>query len=220
MAKRELFENLERIANAIATQFGPLCEVVLHDLHTPEESIICVAGNVTERQVGGPVTDFVLSMLAQPKTPQDMVDYTARTRDGKTLKSSTIFVRNREEHAIGAFCINFDVTPLLAARGHIGELVTASTPLEVEKSFSADVPDLLDSIIQDSFRRVLDWAESAEGLCKDDRQTLVANLDAQGVFRIQNSVPKVASILGVSRYTIYKDLKDIREESVMSSKGG
>ena len=220
MSKEEVFENLERVASAIATQFSPLCEAVLHDLKRPEASITFVAGNVTGRQAGGPVTDLVLNLLAKSESPDDVVDYTSRTRDGRTLTSSTVFIRDADGHPIGVFCINFDVTSLLAASGCLQELVTPSTPLEVQKSFSTDVPDLLDSIIRESLRRELDGGDSDERFSKEKRQNLLADLDAQGVFRVQNSVPTLAGILGVSRYTIYKDLKDIREESVLSGVEG
>lgn len=219
MTRKELFENLQRVATAIATQFGPMCEVVLHDLQTPEESIVFVAGDVTGRKVGGPITDFVLSLLAHHETSEDVLGYTARTRNGKTLKSSTVFVRNTDGLPVGVFCINFDISSLLSASKHLEDLVTPSTPLEIEKSFPTDVPDLLGSIIEESFRRVLDGTESASKLCKEERQILINDLDCQGVFQIQNSVPTVGSILGVSRYTIYKDLKAVREKPALTDKG-
>ena len=212
MSKEVIFENLQRVATAIATQFGPDCEALLHDLGKPESSIVFLAGDVTGRRVGGPVTDLVLERIAASDSPEDVIDYTSHTRDGRTLTSSTVFLRGTDNQPIGVFCINFDVTDLLAARDTLSEIVSPSTPIEVDKSFSTDVPDLLDSIIQESLGRVLGESHTKSSLGKSKRQILVADLDARGVFQIQNSVPSVAETLGVSRYTIYKDLKELRNQ--------
>src|SRR3990170_4461078 len=47
---------LQPLVDAIGKTVGPHCEVVLHDLRTPEHSIVAVCnGAVTNRRVGGPV---------------------------------------------------------------------------------------------------------------------------------------------------------------------
>ena len=96
MDKQILFENLSRLALALEKQFGPDCEVVVHDLSRPENSIVCIAGNVTGRRIGGPLTDFVLGLLENDEHPDDTIGYSARTGDGRTLKSSTIFINDEK----------------------------------------------------------------------------------------------------------------------------
>ena len=55
-------EMLKQIAQALAAQFGPGCEVVIHDLAAkdPEKSIVYIVnGHVTGRRVGdGPSTSW------------------------------------------------------------------------------------------------------------------------------------------------------------------
>ena len=190
-----LFDHFIQIAAALSEQFGPHCEVVIHDLSQPESSIVYITGNVTGRSVGGPMTDFVLGLLKQAKYPEDVIGYTAHTRDGKTLKSSTIFIRDDSRNPIGVFCINFDVTPLLAASEQLIELATSTTPVEVDKSFSADVPDLLQNMIQKSLRRVLnrnDLLEINGNVNVEQRRAIIADLDAQGAFKILKATPIVA----------------------------
>jgi predicted transcriptional regulator YheO len=176
-----------------------------------------VAGNVTGRSVGGPVTDFVLNLLAAKETPDDVVDYTTQTADGRTLKSSTIFIRDNTGAPIGVFCINLDVTGLLAASRRISELATASSALAVHKSFSKDAPNLLASMIRESMERVVGPYDPNEDLTREKRQELVGDLEARGVFRIRRSVPTVADVLGVSRHTIYKDINEIKEQLISSN---
>lgn len=213
MCKEEIFENLIRIAAALTAQFSPSCEVIVQDLSRPEHSIVFVGGNITGRRIGGPATNFILRMLKDDKTPEDIIGNLAHTRDGKTLKSSTVFIKDRRGRPIGVFCVNFDTTPLLTASKQLAELAAPATPIEIEKILSADVPNLLQDMIQDSFRRVLNEKEPNEhtgGLSKEQRQAVLLDLEKQGALRIRNAVPILSDIFRVSRYTIYKDLKAIR----------
>ena len=206
--KENLFDNLAHVADALAQQFAPFCEVVIHDLARPDNSIIHISGDVTGRHIGGPMTDFVLGLLEQEKQPDDVVGYIAHARDGKTLKSSTIFIRDEKEEPIGVFCVNFDVTPLLAADRELTKLAQANTSMEVDKSFSADVPNLLQEMIQKSVHRILKCNSLIElngNVTTEERRAVVADLDAQGAFRIRKATSIVADIFSVSRYTIYKD---------------
>ncbi|MEA1962196.1 MAG: PAS domain-containing protein [Bacillota bacterium] len=49
---------------------------MVHDLCKPETSIIYVAGNVTNRKIGGPVTNFVLEKLRNHSNScEDLIGY-------------------------------------------------------------------------------------------------------------------------------------------------
>ena len=208
--KHHLFDNLARVADALAKQFDPFCEVVIHDLAKPEKSIVHIAGNVTGRRLGGPMTNFVLSLLRQSDHPEDMTGYLARTREGRTLNSSTIFIRDDDDTILGVFCINLDITVLLSASDQINQFALPSSAIEVDKSFSNDVPDLLHQMIQTSLKRVLKTSsleEYDQSITPELRRTILADLDEQGAFRIRKAIAMIADMFGVSRYTIYKDLK-------------
>lgn len=91
---------LRPLVGAIAGMLGPDCEVVLHDLRTPEQSIIAIANeHVTGRTLGGPVVggplnDIALEWLHQPGEDGQMRLYETRTRDGRALKSISIIYRD------------------------------------------------------------------------------------------------------------------------------
>lgn len=223
MSNQELFENLKRIASAVASQFGPSCEVVVHDLSHLENSIVFIAGDVTGRQVGGPVTDFVLGLLNQEQSPEDLVGYMAQTRDGKALTSSTVFLKDKRGRPIGVFCINFDVTYLVEASKHLTRLATPRTPIKVDKSFSADAPNLLQDMIEESLQRIIGGRHldgQSDAVSRDQRLAILADLDAMGAFKIRNAVPIVADLFDVTRYTIYKDLKLLRKTMATALNGG
>lgn len=212
--KERLFSNLGQVADALAAQFAPFCEVVIHDLSHPDDSIVHIAGDITGRCIGGPMTDFVLGLLEQDDNPDDVVGYTAHAPDGKTLKSSTIFIRGEEGLPVGVFCINFDLSPLLSAGRELAQLTKAATSIEVNKSFSADVPNLLQEMIHKSLQRVLNCnhvSELNDGIGKEERRKVIADLEAQGAFRIRKATSIVAELFEVSRYTIYKDRNAVEE---------
>ena len=64
---------LKQIAADLASQFGPDCEVVIHDLKTsePEHSIVYIVnGHVTNRDIGdGPMLFLMRSAIRKKEQP-------------------------------------------------------------------------------------------------------------------------------------------------------
>ena len=91
---------LKQLADGLARQFGPDCEIVIHDLkkHDLEHSIVHINnGHVTNRQEGDGPSKVVLETLHKdPASLKDHLGYLTRTSNGKILKSSTIYIRNEE----------------------------------------------------------------------------------------------------------------------------
>ena len=64
---------LKQLANDIASQFGPDCEVVIHDLKTtePEHSIVFIVnGHVTNRDVGDGPSSAVFDAIRNIRQDQ------------------------------------------------------------------------------------------------------------------------------------------------------
>ena len=91
-------ENPEQIAKAIAAQFGSNCEVVLHELSgkSAYSSIVAIEnGHVTGRKVGDGPSHVVLEQLGhEDDNAEDQLGYLTRTKDGKILKSSSVYIRD------------------------------------------------------------------------------------------------------------------------------
>ena len=119
-------EFYKRLAHGLALQFGPNCEVVVHDLETEDvdRSIVVIEnGHVSGRKLGDGPSHIVLeSMHEGTADVHDREPYLTKTADGKLLKSSTIFIRNDEGKPVGILGINFDITLMKA-------LSARSTPL-------------------------------------------------------------------------------------------
>lgn len=204
-----VFELLARVARAAVATLGPECEVVVHDIRNPEHSVVAISGELTGRTVGAPVPDPEFLPVAVDAKREDVLRRTAITPSGRELISSTVWVRDTHGQAVGALCFDVDVSGLRQARDliqrHIGIDVPATRPLPTFASSLAE------------FTRTAVGTALAEGarqgrLRKAERSRVVRHLHSQGVFALRGSVDAVAAELGVSRASIYADLKELQGE--------
>ena len=199
---------LKQIAAALAAQFGPSCEVVLHDLASqdPEQSIVHIEnGHVTGRQVGdGPSTVVMEQMLRGQADPADHLAYLTRTPDGKVLKSSTVYIRDSRGRVDAILSINYDISALLMAESALGGLVRTAEPSaeKQERITVLSVSDLLDGLIE----------ESVALMNKDDKVRAIQFLSQHGAFLVTKSGDKVAKYFGISKYTLYSYIDTKQEE--------
>ena len=194
----------------LAEVLGDDAEVVLHELSHPHDSVIAIAGNVTGRRVGAPLTDLILRLLRQGKLESNLLNYESRGPDGKLLRSSTILIRDDAGQLIGCLCINFDLTKWTVAKYAI-DSYCRTTPLagDVAETFTHDIESMLLSNIEEVIR----MQETPVTLMKKaDKLAVVSELDQRGVFLVKGAVTRVASMLDVSRYTVYNYLEEIRHQ--------
>ena len=214
MAEREtLFNNLKTAADVIVKMFGLHCEVAVHDLRNPHASLIHIAGHVTRRKKGAPITDLVLKALRRDgDAVQDMVNYHTRTRDGRVLKSSTAFIRNKAGKVIGAFCINFDTTEFLNATALIDALVKTETLPEADhrETFAVSVEATLEALIDEAINHI---GKQPSTMSKTERMALIQLLDQMGAFYMKGAVVSVANVCGVSKFTVYNYLNEARRKN-------
>jgi len=207
-----LFKTLTQIADALVKTFPRSFEVVIHDLSNPQASIKHIAGDVTRRKPGGPVTDLVVKALHQEKHQiQDRSNYKTTTRDGRTLKSTTSFIRDSQGEVVAAFCLNFDMTDYLNA-SHALEMFTTtanafnSSEAKVE-TFTTSITETIEVLFQQAVAKI---GKESASMCMEERIDLVRELESSGVFQIKGGVEQIAMLMGVTKYTIYNYLKKSR----------
>jgi len=140
------------IAKGIASTIGKNCEVVIHNLETPESSVSFIAGNVTSRSLGAPATNLVLETLRSTgDASEDLICYKTVAKDGLTLKSSTMFIRDSYGKIIGCLCINIDLTEFIFCQKILGRFTgtPGDPPGSVkDEHFAQDVVEVIESLIQ------------------------------------------------------------------------
>ena len=205
------FEFAARAAKGIAGQFGRNCEVVVHDLRggDTEHSIIAIEnGHVTGRSVGDGPSHIVLESLKETsESLEDRVSYLTKTSDGRVLRSTTIFIRDEDGKVIGLMGINYDISMLVAVDGVIRDLTGTDTQTSEPESISRNVADLLDELLEQSVRLI---GKPTALMSKDDKIRAIKFLDDSGAFLVTKSGPKVCEYFGISTYTLYSYLDEIR----------
>ena len=203
---------LKQVAAGIAAQFGSSCEVVVHDLsRDPDRSIVFIAnGHVSGRKVGDGASNVVMEQLrTQDPEPKDHLCYLTKTPDGKILKSSTVYIRDRKGKVSAILAINYDISRLILMEEALHDLTSTGEEVPSEPERITNVSDLLDELIQQSVALV---GKPAAVMNKEDKVKAIQFLSQNGAFLITKSGDKVARYFGISKYTLYSYIDMNKQE--------
>jgi predicted transcriptional regulator YheO len=209
---------MQPLVKAVGATVGQHCEVVLHDLRVPEHSIVAIAnGRVTGRRVGGPVIggpmkDVALKMLDSRVGDSTLsIGYTTHTRDGRELRSTSLTLRTPEGKPVLAFCINVDLSALTMARLLLEEFSKAEPVAEgsakADETPQMEVAEVIEQMIREALQ---EGGKPAKFMDRSERLRAVRTMHEHGLFLIRGGVERAAAALGVSRFTLYGDLKEVR----------
>ncbi len=207
---KTIFKILRQMADAVSKTIGRNCEVAVHDFDDLNKSLVYLAGDVTGRKTGAPITDLVVKALhTEGEKIKDRYNYKTTTKDGRSIKSSTIFIRNSTGNVIGAFCINIDTTELLNASQVIEEIVKTIdfNGNDNRETFAATIGETIEALFEQA---VSIAGKQPATMSTSEKIRLVEVLESKGAFQIKGSVDQAAMMIGVSKYTIYNYLQKIR----------
>lgn len=203
-----IFNMAMRTADMLVNMFGPRCEVAVHDFSDLKKSLVYLAGNVTGREMGSPSTNLVLNELTKPVAEiEDIPNYKTRLPNGITMKSSTIFLRDEGNQVVGALCINYDISMMMQYETEMQEFLMFNGTEEKSETFYSTVQE----VIEDMVDQVLSGFKKAPSMLSlEEKIECVRQLQDKGAFLIKGSTEYLASVLGVSKFTIYNYLQKIR----------
>ena len=205
MLSEERLSLLRQMAHGLAVQFGPACEVVIHDLTDgPEHTVVHIEnGHVSGRSLGSGPSHVVLESLRGGQQ-EDHLAYLTRTPDGKVLKSSTLFIRAPSGKPEAIFSINYDISALLTVEQAVRPLVTPREPSAKEpERITRSVSDLLDDLLRESVELV---GKPVALMDREDKIRAIRFLNDAGALLITKSGDKIAAFFGISKYTLYSYL--------------
>lgn len=208
MKQNNDFKFAARVAKALAGQFGENCEVVIHDLRDKdiEHSIVSIEnGHVSGRSVGDGPSRIVLESLRYEEH-EDRVSYLTRTTDGKVLRSTTVYIHDEDGKVIGLMGINFDISKLISAENILRSFTQFDEGSEPE-SISRNVADLLDELLMQSEKLI---GKPPALMSKEEKVRAIRYLNDNGAFLVTKSGPKVCEFYGISTYTLYSYLDEIK----------
>ncbi|WP_430886121.1 helix-turn-helix transcriptional regulator [Fusibacter sp. JL216-2] len=202
------------LADMMAESFGNNCEVVIHDLTAPQNSVVYVAnGTITDRRIGQSFDHLIREVLLSKDFKKDYkANYTFKLPNGKKIKSSTSLIRDSEEKVIGAFCINFDIDTFINMQAFMNMFLSDNTYTSEEVAVQTidsfdNVSDIIDTLIENTVGNV-----DIKQMKRSENIELVRFMHDKGIFLAKGSVDKVAKRLQVSPVTVYSYLDEIKKK--------
>lgn len=208
-------EFYKRLAHSLALQFGPNCEIVVHDLETEDmdHSIVAIEnGHVSGRKLGDGPSHIVLESMNEDATEvHDRAPYLTKAADGKLLKSSTIFIRDDDGNPVGIMGINFDITLMKAFERSLEALTgTGDKGYTEPDPITKNIGDLLEDLLRECEQYV---GKPAALMTKDERIRAIGYLDRRGAFLISKSSERACEFFGISKYSFYSCLNEAKAEA-------
>ena len=210
----------------LGATLGPDYEVVLHEILPETSRVAAIAnGSISGRSVGAPITNAALRMIMQKQyeTSDYNLNYTGQLANGKTIRSSTMFIKDGGK-LVGLLCINFDDSRYRAISDHILKLchpdlfvtdVLAQPLPESEDDISArSSPEKFrnsaDAVALDAINRELERMGVTSGhLTHSERLQVITSLESAGIFLLKGAIKSAAAALGCSTASIYRYLSQI-----------
>ncbi|ACR32062.1 helix-turn-helix transcriptional regulator [Burkholderia glumae] len=198
-----LIEQVRTIAQGLGEMFAPFTEVVVHDLRTPENSIIAIHNNLSGRAVGDPTTELGLARIADSDYPPLLTNYANRFADGRPAKSASIGIKDANGDYVAALCLNVDVTLFRGIQGLLNQFCQTG-PDQLGETLD---PANADAIRERIDRFAMTLATTPRSLKTEQRRELMQALRAEGYLEVRRAMEVIAQHLGVSRATVYNDAK-------------
>lgn len=216
-------KNYTKIVKGIAKQFGKNCEVVLHDYAQPyENTIIYIAnGHITGRTIGDCGTNLGLEILRGVTENEDQYNYITQIRNGRIVRSTSIYLKGENDEPIGSICINLDITDMLAIKNMMEDLTFNNNDLHngsgngtiqqpPQEIFPSNINGLLDSLIE---RAIAEIGVPVCNMTREQKISVLSYLDHHGAFLIKKAGEQIASSLDISKFSLYNYLEEIRAEN-------
>ena len=206
-------ERLKVIAHGLAIQFGPSCEVLIHDLQRDlDTSLVYIEnGTITNRHVGDGPSHVVLDVLNYDDGSEGRFGYLTKTKEEMIVESSTMYIRDDNGNIDYLLGINQDITEFVMMHRSLESLIGIGQAENgtVEK-ITTSVSELLDDLLLEAERLV---GKPGPLMNKVERLKAISYLNEKGAFLISKSSEKIAEYFNISKFTLYSDLNTVKEES-------
>ena len=200
----DVWKQYEPLIEAIVELFHPFVEVAVHDLE--QGKVVAIYHNISQRRIGeaSPLKELKVSVK---DFPAYFKPYYKQNWDGRSLKCTSITLRNSKGLPVGLICINVDVSffqdgfRLLETFLKIKD--EAENPIE---TFGSPFESQANTMIQHYLE---EKKLSLNHLNRDQKKELVQELYRKGLFNFKNAVPFIAKKLKTSRASIYNYIKQM-----------
>lgn len=210
MTDDQLLQTFTPLVDFLAEAFGENTEVVLHDLSTPEHSVIALRnGHLSGREIGNPMTDLANKIIKDRRYEREnfVTNYYGYS-NGRAFVSSTFYIKN-DNRLIGLLCINSDTTQARELKELFDHFMhrfdVDEEHLHLKENLENPVVSMAHSLITKAIQEV---GVSPSRMTKCEKVKLVHKLNSQGILLMKGAVPEIAKQLAISEPTVYRYLKE------------
>lgn len=195
---------------------GPDYEIVLHDVSTPDQSVLRIINNhISSRGEGSPLTDLAINLIQtkEYETKNFVTNYLGKTKAGKHLISSTYFIKEGNE-LIGLICVNHDTHVIQDIYEKLGSFLStlsidiASDKPVYQEHFDDNINERMYEIVETELAHS---SITPDRMKSNEKKDFVKSLYVNGVFSVRGMVPFVAEKLLISEPSVYRYLKEIKK---------
>ena len=206
---REILEHYIKVGEVIAEMFAPNLEVIIHDLQTPEHSIIAIFNNhITGRKIGDGTSDIGYKKL-EDELPDKIVNYNNQSPSGSDLKSSSLTIRNSDGEIIGSMGLNFDLSSFVNIKEFLEMFTETFTLDNLPKREEFFMWSVKDEIQQALNKYIASHDLQGKVLNRKDKLNVVAYMKKEGHIKKKGAISILSEMLAITRPTLYKYIKEV-----------
>ncbi|WP_251448943.1 helix-turn-helix transcriptional regulator [Vermiculatibacterium agrestimuris] len=225
---RAMLKQYTKLVEFLGLVLGPTYEITLHDVHGKNSTIVAIVnGSVSGRDLDSPPTAMALRAVAENAKDMDYrTNYNGLTSGNRPLRSSTFYIKDKNDDLVGMLCVNFDDSKFQELSSQLFQLIHPDVYMENNIVIRSDV---LESLKEEDTERFGDSMTSAadsvieevlsegnipvERLSQEEKIRIVAQLERRGIFRLKGAVAHVSKELHSSPASIYRYLTRVRQET-------
>lgn len=210
MSNEQLLSLFIPMVDFLGAVLGKNSEIVLHDVSTPEHSIIAIHnGFHSGRHVGSSMTNFAVQIQTDKRYQgQDFITNYRASSQGKNFLSSTYYIKNNE-NLIGMLCINTDTSASQELLHTVNQFIesfnlspiTSIENEKVEENLDVPIVSYVDSVIE---KTISESGILPDRMNRDEKMEIVKKLNEQGIPRMKGAVSEIAKQLKISESTVYR----------------
>ena len=206
---REILEHYVKAGEVIAEMFAPYLEVIIHDLQTPEHSIIAIFNNhITGRKIGDGTSDIGYKKL-EDELPDKIVNYNNQSPSGSDLKSSSLTIRNKDDEIIGSMGLNFDLSSFVNIKEFFEMFTKTFTLDNLPKREEFFMWSVKDEIQQALNKFIISNGLQGKVLNRKDKLNVVGHMKKEGHINKKGAISILSELLAITRPTLYKYIKEV-----------
>ncbi len=225
---RTMLKQYTKLVEFLGLVLGPTYEITLHDVHGKQSTIVAIVnGGISGRDLDSPPTAMALRAVEDNAGGLDYrTNYNGLAGADRALRSSTFYIKDKNDDLVGMLCINFDDSKFQDLSNQLFQLIHPDVYIEDSIVIRSDVLESLNEADTERFGDSMTSAANSvieevlsegdipvERLSQSEKIRIIAQLDQRGIFRLKGAVAHVSKELHSSPASIYRYLSKVRQEA-------